>query len=516
MNTGIVVALMARPYFFFLQFIVEPLAASAVAYGLVWLVMRPKDGRQVSNPLLWHAGGLVATVSGGAIFRIIAMVTFAGRGAYEAVAESGAAGFYMLIVPAVVSAGYIAWLKSQLSIRPQPVEERPRELLQPQAISQKNLVVPPLAVASVSQADMFEQAGPVIAGSTSPSAPSKLAPAVVSAAPVGLGVLTKFGPWIFGAICLTALLLNISLKKETRTDTQAAAAIAAAEPVLQPPVGNSVAGVDSTHKTAHEMWQQEVNRVYQAEVDALMTAAKAEGLDYKGNATLSKEFNRLVRDFDAEATAQGMTDDGLKASKWALKQAHDVMRMRHADQLVNAAADMKDSTTTAISAAILGLSPPVPTFSDNDKRLAYLRWLGRMSTKLQKKMPDAQLRKEFLQTVWYESKRAGFDATLVLGVIATLSDFRKPYVSDNGARGYMAVNPAWSSKIGDGDTKKLFHMQTNLRFGCVVLRHYLDLRQGDLYEGLMDYVADNLGINRDDQRAVQLATRVMRNSVSWK
>lgn len=83
-----------------------------------------------------------------------------------------------------------------------------------------------------------------------------------------------------------------------------------------------------------EMTQQETARAWNAEISTLMTAGKAEGLDYKGNEALSKELNGLVRAFGQEATEQGMTDDGLKASKWALKQAHDIMKMRHADLLV--------------------------------------------------------------------------------------------------------------------------------------------------------------------------------------
>jgi len=80
-----------------------------------------------------------------------------------------------------------------------------------------------------------------------------------------------------------------------------------------------------------EMTAQETARTWGNEVNTLITSAKAEGLDYKGNEALNKELNGLVRAFGQEATEQGMTDDGLKASKWALAQAHEVMKMRHAD-----------------------------------------------------------------------------------------------------------------------------------------------------------------------------------------
>jgi soluble lytic murein transglycosylase-like protein len=146
-----------------------------------------------------------------------------------------------------------------------------------------------------------------------------------------------------------------------------------------------------------------------------------------------------------------------------------------------------DSVRTALSSAVANQAPPVPEFRDTESRLAYLRWLGAMSDRLKKKKPEWQIRKEFLQTVWYESKRAGLDVALVLGLIQVESNFRKFAVSRVGARGYMQVMPFWTRVIGDGDPGKLFHMQTNLRFGCVILRHYLDREKGDLFMGLGRY-----------------------------
>jgi soluble lytic murein transglycosylase-like protein len=146
-----------------------------------------------------------------------------------------------------------------------------------------------------------------------------------------------------------------------------------------------------------------------------------------------------------------------------------------------------DSVRNALSSAIANPAPPVPDFKDTESRLAHLRWLGAMSDRLRKKTPEWQTRKEFLQTVWYESRRAGLDTALVLGLIQVESNFRKFAVSPVGARGYMQVMPFWTRVIGDGDAGKLFHMQTNLRFGCVILRHYLDREKGDLFMGLGRY-----------------------------
>src|SRR5665647_882429 len=148
---------------------------------------------------------------------------------------------------------------------------------------------------------------------------------------------------------------------------------------------------------------------------------------------------------------------------------------------------LMDSVRTALSSAVANRAPPVPEFRDTESRLAYLRWLGAMSDRLKKKKPEWQIRKEFLQTVWYESKRAGLDVALVLGLIQVESNFRKFAMSHVGARGYMQVMPFWTRVIGDGDPGKLFQMQTNLRFGCVILRHYLDRERGDLFLGLGRY-----------------------------
>lgn len=148
---------------------------------------------------------------------------------------------------------------------------------------------------------------------------------------------------------------------------------------------------------------------------------------------------------------------------------------------------LADSVRTALSSAIANSAPPVPEFTDTEKRLAYLRWLGAMSDRLKKRKPDFQTRIEFLQTVWYETRRAGLDTTMVLGLIQVESAFRKFAISRVGARGYMQIMPFWSRLIGDGDPGKLFHMQTNIRFGCVILRHYLDRERGDTFMALGRY-----------------------------
>ena len=148
---------------------------------------------------------------------------------------------------------------------------------------------------------------------------------------------------------------------------------------------------------------------------------------------------------------------------------------------------LADSVRSALSGAIANKAPPVPEFTSMDKRLAHLRWLGAMSDRLKRRKPDFQTRIEFVQTVWYESKRAGLDTTMVMGLIQVESAFRKFAISSVGARGYMQIMPFWSRLIGDGDAGKLFNMQTNLRFGCVILRHYLETERGNAFMALGRY-----------------------------
>jgi soluble lytic murein transglycosylase-like protein len=146
-----------------------------------------------------------------------------------------------------------------------------------------------------------------------------------------------------------------------------------------------------------------------------------------------------------------------------------------------------DSVRTAMSAAVGDSAPPKISFRTPDERTLHEKWLAEMSERLRKRKPDEQVRREFLETVRYETKRAGLDTSLILGLIQVESGFRKYAISVVGARGYMQVMPFWVRLIGDSDHRKLFHMQTNIRFGCVIFRHYLDIERGDLFMALGRY-----------------------------
>ena len=148
---------------------------------------------------------------------------------------------------------------------------------------------------------------------------------------------------------------------------------------------------------------------------------------------------------------------------------------------------LADSVRLALSHAIKDDRPPQQKFNDNKDLLRYQDWLAQMSQRLARKLPDAQVRTEFLEAAWYEARRAGLDPALVLGLIQVESAYRKYAVSMAGARGYMQVMPFWTGVIGDNDRRKLFHMQTNLRYGCAILRMYLDMEGGNLYLALGRY-----------------------------
>ena len=113
-------------------------------------------------------------------------------------------------------------------------------------------------------------------------------------------------------------------------------------------------------------------------------------------------------------------------------------------------------------------------------------WLGEMSRRLSFFIADQNYRIEFLRSVHYESKRAGLDPQMVLALIQVESQFSKYAVSPVGARGYMQVMPFWIKVIGNPNDN-LFHLRTNLRYGCVILRHYLDIENGNYFRALGRY-----------------------------
>jgi len=173
---------------------------------------------------------------------------------------------------------------------------------------------------------------------------------------------------------------------------------------------------------------------------------------------------------------------------------------------------LADAVRTALSAAIGQQGPPEQVHTDAQSEQTFAAWLAHTQNVLRQRLRprgqsgtrdktyegpsssapshelDAEsLQREFLSTVWYESQRAGLDPAWVLGLIQVESGFRKFAISSAGARGYMQVMPFWTRVLSDGDASQLFHAQANVRFGCVILRHYLNLERGDLTLALGRY-----------------------------
>ncbi len=141
------------------------------------------------------------------------------------------------------------------------------------------------------------------------------------------------------------------------------------------------------------------------------------------------------------------------------------------------------SVRTVLAQSISDQAAPRLVF-DNEQRAQ--AWLAEMSRRLRPEMPDEQERRDFLTSVQYEATRAGLDPQMVLGLIEVESRFHKYAISRAGARGYMQVMPFWVNQIG-AKGHNLFHLRTNLRYGCTILRFYLDMEKGDLYRALERY-----------------------------
>ena len=146
---------------------------------------------------------------------------------------------------------------------------------------------------------------------------------------------------------------------------------------------------------------------------------------------------------------------------------------------------LSDQVRGALAAALVDHADPEPRWAST---LEKVDWLAEMSARLPlRHKPTHRERVDFLQRVRYEAQRAGLDPHLVLGLIQVESGFRRHAISSAGARGYMQVMPFWTAVIGDGDPARLFDTRTNLRYGCVILRHYLDVERGDLFRALGRY-----------------------------
>jgi soluble lytic murein transglycosylase-like protein len=146
-----------------------------------------------------------------------------------------------------------------------------------------------------------------------------------------------------------------------------------------------------------------------------------------------------------------------------------------------------DAVRGLMASRIADREPPQRRFADPRDRRHFEQWMADRSARLATRLPEARARDDLLRTLDYEAARAGLEAELVLGLIQVESNFRKYAISAAGAMGLMQVMPFWVRLIGDGRERQLFEVRSNLRYGCVILRHYLDIEQGDLFRALGRY-----------------------------
>ncbi|MDO4230651.1 MAG: lytic transglycosylase domain-containing protein [Lautropia sp.] len=146
---------------------------------------------------------------------------------------------------------------------------------------------------------------------------------------------------------------------------------------------------------------------------------------------------------------------------------------------------LADAVKNALARAIAAPMDAEPLWDSPRQKID---WLSHMSDRLPRRhLPTFEARQAFLLTVRYEAQRAGLDPEMVLGLIQVESGFRQHAISSVGARGYMQVMPFWTKVIGDGNADHLFNRRVNIRYGCVILRHYLDIEKGDLFMALGRY-----------------------------
>lgn len=127
-----------------------------------------------------------------------------------------------------------------------------------------------------------------------------------------------------------------------------------------------------------------------------------------------------------------------------------------------------------------------PKNSSFENPIAERMWISTHMDKVKRYHPELEPREDLLRSIHYEATRAGLDPELVLGLIKVESGFNKYAISSVGARGLMQIMPFWTKVIGN-ETHNLFDIRTNLRYGCLILRHYLEIENGNMFRALGRY-----------------------------
>ncbi len=148
-----------------------------------------------------------------------------------------------------------------------------------------------------------------------------------------------------------------------------------------------------------------------------------------------------------------------------------------------------DAVRVGLSHAIADKTVPRFQAADEAALAQYRQWLSIADTRLSARRKDLTpfARTDLLETVYFEAKRAGLEPALVLGLIQVESNFRAFAISNADARGLMQVMPFWTRLVGDGNLSRLFDAHINVRYGCSIYRHYLNIEKGNHFRALGRY-----------------------------
>ncbi|MEO6117850.1 MAG: transglycosylase SLT domain-containing protein [Methylotenera sp.] len=215
---------------------------------------------------------------------------------------------------------------------------------------------------------------------------------------------------------------------------------------------------------------------------------------------------KLFGDESIESCLHGAVDAQLKNGPQAVKPVQvtvmclcmnaELNRTVTKSDITEAAKGNVDALETKNRAVMLKCSNYISKKEILNNEEISSNWVLHMSSRLETQLPDKLYREDFLRSVYSEANKASLDPSLIMGLIEVASDFKKYALSANGSKGYMQVSPSWVEKIGTPESNP-FHLLLNLRMGCTILRHYLEVSNGDVNMALVAYAKSNIYINDD-------------------
>lgn len=158
-----------------------------------------------------------------------------------------------------------------------------------------------------------------------------------------------------------------------------------------------------------------------------------------------------------------------------------------------AAKDADPELLQALKAAVSGAD----SFAD---RFEAEVWLMAKSQPLALYVEDPAYRLQMLKAIHREATRAELRPEIVLAVIQIESAFNPYAVSRVGAQGIMQVMPFWKQELGRPQDN-LIDLNTNLRYGCTILQHYLKKTNGNLADALA-YYNGSFGSNKYSRKVL--------------